>query len=566
MARLVQHILKESKSVKTQLFHRVKITTSLLPPITELQSKFQSLHRPSLSLKPLSIPWPLPINIDYQTNSNQNESDKEEQQQSHKSRTSARWKYFYRALTAYIAAELLFYGRSRYLQYFADQISVHSVRPQISHERCDELVDLALKYAALVPGGFKQWLQMWFYECDINELRAGNILELIHWGFFVEHYKPYDPTLNDPELEWREQFVRRGLHELEQRMNHKFPDGFNHRIKDRFNTKQPVQSTHRSLAFYAAISSVQMATNLALKYYFGFKLDHINGLKVWSKSIPNASKSIADREHNESANRKRALMFLHGIGIGIGPYCLFLRELLSENARSHSLDMLCLVEIPNVTVDIAHLLPWPLSSASYITSKVPAATSDYIQVLHEMERRMNSNEANDLREGMEWTLLGHSYGSMIASSMYCQIANPQQRPRLVLVDPACFCLSHPSAVAAFVTDIDRVADNDDAMPALNARKVLAKELMISCNLRRYFHWYDVVLYPEDMVDGKTHCVVTSDKDNFVPVQLIEKGIRIANEERVDSCGESLIRHNTMNVGHGEWIWDKQCIRTVIDAL
>merc|ERR1711923_139936 len=150
-----------------------------------------------------------------------------------------------------------------------------------------------------------------------------------------------------------------------------------------------------------------------------------------------------------------ALMFLHGIGIGLGPYCLFLKALCADSAGH---DLLCLVEIPNVTVDIAHLLPWPLSTASYITSRTPAATSDYIQILHEMEHRMSCHED---KESVEWTLLGHSYGSMIAASMFCRIEDEQQRPRLVLVDPACFCLSHPSAVAAFVTDIDRVVDADD---------------------------------------------------------------------------------------------------------
>ena len=149
-------------------------------------------------------------------------------------------------------------------------------------------------------------------------------------------------------------------------------------------------------------------------------------------------------------------------------------------------------------------------------------------------------------------------------NMYLQIEDPDKKPRLILVDPACFCLSHPSTVTAFVTDIDKVVDNDTFKPdRFYFRTLLAKELMISCNLRRYFHWYELVLYPEEIIDNKKHTVVTAEKDNFVPIGLIEKGIKNVNE---NTENDITIIHDTIDAGHGEWIWYQDYIKKVVDAL
>eukprot|EP01084_Bolivina_argentea_P048481 89334_1 len=453
MTRLYHQIVGKTKSFNDLLFSRFSFKPKSIFLVTTLKSKIStskraihslSLPLPSIQLPSIDIPFHKPS-----FHFNKPHSHKHQQEQRSKHRT--RYKYGYAALTTYLCCEILFYLRCRYLEHYANNISVDIVRPTISHERCEHLFDLVLKYAGLYQGSYEGWLKLWFNGCDIDDLRSDNILELFHWGFFVENYVKHDDDIDDDELQWREEFVQNGLKKLETLMRHTFPIGHNAQITDRFNTKQSVKTDHHSFTLYLLVTMVQMWSNVYFSHHLGLTSEWIHGMKVWYK-IRDAN-GYKDSGDIDACDTHNALLFLHGIGIGLGPYYNVVEELMKKSDHH----MLCMIEMPHVTVDVLHLLPWPFSAYSYITKRLPPDISDYIEVLNVMERKLNG--VNDVN----WTFVGHSYGTMIASNMYLQMKD-ERKPRLLLLDPACFCLSHPSTVRAFITDFDEIVANDDFNP------------------------------------------------------------------------------------------------------
>eukprot|EP01084_Bolivina_argentea_P017890 33358_1 len=292
MSRLLQQIVGKTKSLNINIFKRFKFNEHLFSQITTLKSKFNSL---SLQLSSIELPL---IKHEQTDNKSKHNKHQNEHKNYDNAKTSNKYRHKYMhmayiALGSYISIEILFYFRCKYLEYYANNyISVNIVQPNISHQRCEYLLDLALKYAGLYNDGYEGWLKLWFNECNIKHLKRDNILELFYWGFFVENYKPYN-DINDKynnELKWRDEFVRKSLIKLETQMNYKFPQGYNDKIMDRFNNKRDIELHHHSFLLYFIVSLIQIYSHLLMKYSLGFKYEWINDMKVWYKNTNNSRK------------------------------------------------------------------------------------------------------------------------------------------------------------------------------------------------------------------------------------------------------------------------------------
>merc|ERR1719361_1736636 len=81
--------------------------------------------------------------------------------------------------------------------------------------------------------------------------------------------------------------------------------------------------------------------------------------------------------------------------------------------------------------------------------------------------------------------------------------------------------------------------------------------MIACTLRKYLHWHEVNLFPEDLINEQVeHIVVTAEADTLVPAALIEKGIDAVNLRNKEEGHRSIHHLNLGNLHHAVWLIEK----------
>eukprot|EP00484_Ammonia_sp_Unknown_P011296 CAMPEP_0197077196 /NCGR_PEP_ID=MMETSP1384-20130603/212499_1 /TAXON_ID=29189 /ORGANISM="Ammonia sp." /LENGTH=435 /DNA_ID=CAMNT_0042516057 /DNA_START=589 /DNA_END=1896 /DNA_ORIENTATION=+ len=435
---------------------------------------------------------------------------------------------------------------------------------------------MAAKYAALHEGGVAGWLALWFKGCDSNAVSHGNIVEFLNWAFFLDYYQPEDSTDIDhtKEQKWRDEFRAFAMKCIEGFTSHKIPTGHNPNLSFVHNTDddRAVPLTYRPLLFYVCLWIGQMVTDAVFLYMLRFRYVHVNGLRVWYK-IQSAAKQSAE---------SKPILLIHGLGVHYMPYIPLISKLCRKSAEH---DVFC-IEIPWTAMSIWHFVPqsvWSIfsnsPSPSYIDSKLPASKRDFVEILQKMEDLIlaqsgkptrglcERNEHNPLR--FKWTLMGHSYGSFIVSGIYHYIEHNSSRnvdksvnlPRLILLDPVTMCLSQPTTVSF-------LALKAPDWTTWFLQHLVAKELMIATTLNKYFHWFEYVIFPEDMMNDQVeHCVFTSAKDTLIPSELIAKGIDGVNERRSENPGCKQIHHvEFKHMYHAVWMGVPSCIQKIVDAV
>ena len=244
----------------------------------------------------------------------------------------------------------------------------------------------------------------------------------------------------------------------------RFPPGHTSSISFMAHTREALRCLHHPLFFYAWGAAVGTMSGLVLRSW---------GLKVCTRSVcaafcltPGCVKSVGGdsrvggwqrfstegrRMHywyrgdpTEEGEEGEAVVFLHGLGVGITPYLSFL-DMLSKSTHGK----LVVVELPYVGLQFAPSVP----------------TAD--EVVEELERIHT-------RHGVgRACYLGHSYGSLIIANVSpshatCRLPPPPLTPltlsgvfqmvrthservsSLGLADPVCFLLCLPDVVFNFV--------------------------------------------------------------------------------------------------------------------
>ena len=153
-------------------------------------------------------------------------------------------------------------------------------------------------------------------------------------------------------------------------------------------------------------------------------------MKVWYKLPTNNDDDVTN-------NKPKPILLMHGIGIYLLPYIPFIKSILAKNPKQA---IIC-IEIPWITVTATNYLGY---GSSYIKHKLPSDTTDFVLIMSEMEKMLMERQniyhqhINNQLIQLEWTLIGHSYGTFIISGIYKYCKNNENEdviiPRLVLVD------------------------------------------------------------------------------------------------------------------------------------
>ena len=321
---------------------------------------------------------------------------------------------------------------------------------------------------------------------------------------------------------------------IEKTDNRKIPSGYNPNVSFVHNTsdKRPIRTTYRSVIFYIALLIGQKITNLVFLYVLKLDYVYINGLKIWYKI--------------QSKPRSKPIVLIHGLGVHYMPYIPLIRRMCNKSSEN---DVFC-IEIPWTVMSIKNFIP---SGSSYINSKLPLPIDGFVEILERLDDMIGHRTTKK-----EWTLIGHSYGTFIVSGMYQNIKRRATRntPRLILIDPVTFCLSHPVTV----NFLELPADD---WTCFILQHLAVRELMIACTLCKYMHWFEYALYPADLMhDQVQHVVVSSCADPIVPNVVIEHGILSLGEEVKEKI-KHIKLENTM---HAAWMFKGDCLKRIVEEI
>lgn len=335
----------------------------------------------------------------------------------------------------------------------------------------------------------------WFYNIDFENITYEDVSEWLSWGFFENKYP--DTLENADKL-----FLTYMVDNIGKLCNRKFPkrtQSTHSPNKFLAYSIEPYECGYSTLFIYIATMCIfPMLTSLYLSY-LGFTKQKINGINFWilnknSDTIP--------------------IVLLHGLGVGILPYCQFSNSLISLDTT---------IIIPDMTF-----------FSIYINDNIP---DDNLLVLA-IKKAIESVNKSAI-------IIGHSYGTAVMS--WIIQAYPHIVASVVLLDPFVLMLHLPDTVINFLYK----------KREYNTLGILQSDPYINWVLRRHFWWVSSILWLED-IENIPAVVVLCMKDQILPAQAIKEYIEGHDTPPL------LLRFDEFQ--HGEFLSNQTAIDEIISAI
>ncbi|THH33144.1 hypothetical protein EUX98_g1045 [Antrodiella citrinella] len=325
----------------------------------------------------------------------------------------------------------------------------------------------------------------WFHPSSPTDVKKENMIEWLLWALF-------SCNPEDSEEEW-EQELHEYVHKLEELMDLKLEPGLNERVRSMRITLDPVIMVHRPLVWYTIVWIVDGYTSVYMyRHGFAHYSRHAWFAHFPPRLFPRPSKTTSEprisywyRPHKSTT--KRPIVFLHGIGIGLWPYCPYFSEIIAADPD------VGIIAIESLNISM-HMSPPPLDREEFL-----AALTNILD-FHGMDQIVVS---------------GHSYGTVLAAHMF---KNPALSSRVVawqLMDPIPFLLHLPAVAYNFVYRKPRTANEWQLW------YFASRDADIARFLSRHFFWTDNILWKEDL-KGKPVGVVLSGSDQIVDVAEVRR--------------------------------------------
>ncbi|KAJ3187982.1 hypothetical protein HDU85_006375 [Gaertneriomyces sp. JEL0708] len=267
---------------------------------------------------------------------------------------------------------------------------------------------------------------------------------------------------------------------VEDRLSYTFPAGRNPNVKCIRLTLDPVQAAHRPLIYYAVVIAINRFAHQMIRR-LGFRQRTLDPLDV----AGTGTLRYLYRSPSEAMPPgSMPVVFIHGIGIGLGAYLPFLMKLPR-----------------NVPV---YLLEWPHVSMQ-LSEEVPSIP-DTLAFLSSMLNRDGHPKA---------TFVAHSLGTVAVSWMLRSRLHRNRVGAAVLLDPVTFLLHDPSVAFNFLYRPPHT------VLELLMSYFVSREMYIAHSLSRHFHWSKNVLFFEDLPAKGKNVVVLSENDAIVPAPRVK---------------------------------------------
>ncbi|KAG5985463.1 hypothetical protein E4U55_000025 [Claviceps digitariae] len=318
----------------------------------------------------------------------------------------------------------------------------------------------------------EEYIRWWFLGAEMEDIRHDNLREFFLWAFFDTDMQAQSSRHIDQDV-WHE--LEEYIALTEQQLGRSFSKGRGPAKCLRL-TFDDVPSTYRCLLWYCIMFFVDMATHVALSWH-GFCYYARSSDKSLATFPPRPQEWLAKYRSPEpelgywfkphSCPSRRPLIFWHGIGVGLWTYVPFLIQL----GRS--------VGGENVGFIVPELLP-----ISFRLTQAPPQKDKLL--------RMIVNILDHHRQWETFTLVSHSYGSVLTTHMLHSPTIQRRIASIVLIDPVTILLHLPDVAYNFTRRPPRRANEWQLW------YFASTDLGVAYSLGRHFFWRDNILWREDL--------------------------------------------------------------------
>ncbi|KAI1179010.1 hypothetical protein F4777DRAFT_535276 [Nemania sp. FL0916] len=311
------------------------------------------------------------------------------------------------------------------------------------------------------------YLRLWFLGADESEIQKENLHEFFSWAFLDKH------PGNETAAEQKE--LDEYIAETERRIGHRLQPGRG-KAKSLRLTLDDIDVQYRSVIWYLIVWGVDLITHIQLsrqefQYYAQPRPHSSFVVPPRLQSLFPEKRSISQLSYwyrPHTAKDKLPLVFLHGIGIGLWPYTEYLSYLNEGRAEDDQIGIIAIEYLP----------------VSMRFTNAPLTREEFLSQITLLI---------DAHGWDQFALLGHSYGTALATSM---LKSPELNPRIqsvVLVDPISILLHLPDIAYNFTRRKPRRA-NEYLLWYFASTDPGAAHC-----LGRHFFWKDNIAWKEDLL-------------------------------------------------------------------
>mmetsp|Transcript_44843 Transcript_44843/g.72828 ORF Transcript_44843/g.72828 Transcript_44843/m.72828 type:complete len:635 (+) Transcript_44843:85-1989(+) len=235
------------------------------------------------------------------------------------------------------------------------------------------------------------------------------------------------------------------------------PEGLNPNLQCLRIFTDPLPVLHRPLFVYAGTSLLAPLLTLEVMKRLGFRRERVGGLCYWKRPRRGDVHPSIDL----AAPRQTPLVFVHGLGVGLVPYYLFISRL----SRRHSGD-LYVPEFPFLA-----MAPW---------ESVPSAR----EVVAQLQDMLAANGHTAAH------FAGHSFGAVVIG--WVMKMSPSSVMYTTLMEPAQFLMIKAEALTKVIYGTPRTCYE------MLIRYFAFRELFTVNLLCRNFFWEQSSMWPEDL--------------------------------------------------------------------
>jgi len=393
-----------------------------------------------------------------------------------------------------LAEALFYFGVS-----LPRQCMLNRSRPEPVQRSPQERQELFDRCWSSIPDK-ESFLRVYFRGAGLDHIHRDDLKDFLAWGFL---YQTKASPVDDHELE---AYVR----QIEETLGRTFPSGRGLCRAFQVST-DALQVQHKPLLFYVVsqanahdptslrrgLTRVQFAVGAddimtySMARYIGLQ-HHRLPLRYFFTVFPfrphtlfTKHKSPSDRiaywyRPHTSATRLPVL-FIHGIGVGMRTYTGFLRDFVQADAAGDGQTGIIAIELMPISIRI--------------TKGMPPRSELLAEILKILQHHGWGR----------FTLMGHSYGTIIATHILQHLQGTGRVGPMLLVDPVTLSIHWGGIPYNFLYRLPRKASE------WQLQYFASTDMCVAHTITRRFDWTNNVLWKDDM-KGRTITIALASED------------------------------------------------------
>ncbi|CAN8100828.1 unnamed protein product [Discula destructiva] len=388
------------------------------------------------------------------------------------------------ALSTELVYYLFIYGR------FQTRLTEPAAHPPDTREEREALLNRVLDN---IPDPEK-YLSLWALGADIQEVKRDNVRDFVRWAFADRDHAGEQDTEDELEV-----YIKK----TEKLLGRPLPPGRGAAVPLRL-TFDTIETRYRTVIWYLTVGLVDSATHVRMLFngfHFHSASLRTNLLHIFPPrplvSLDRIKRKSASSELNywyrpavPTAKPTLPIVFLHGIGIGMYPYVNFLSDTPPTS--------------PVLAVEI-------LPICMRLTRTNILARPDFLRHLKIILRQYKIDR---------FVLVGHSYGTALATHLLKDPGLSLQIEGVVLVDPVSLLLHLPDVAYNFTRRKPTTANEWQLW------YLASMDPGIALVLGRHLFWRENIIWKDELVtkgaSRRNAAVCLSSRDLIVDTHTVAR--------------------------------------------